>query len=162
MSSRSKRPRRLRRGSAAARLLGLWVRIPRGAWMFVCCECYVMSSSGLCGELISRPEESCRRLCVVCALETSRMKRLWPSGGVAPKTIKQTSSWVSQMTTDIFRLRGPSFDELLNTVTTAIAKTNNNMWEAVTLSPHLFFTLRYLTDGRTVEDLNFFERCTAW
>jgi hypothetical protein len=26
---------RLRRGSAAARLLGLWVRIPPGAWMSV-------------------------------------------------------------------------------------------------------------------------------
>ena len=31
-------PRGLRRRSAAARLLKLWVRISRGAWMFVCCE----------------------------------------------------------------------------------------------------------------------------
>ena len=30
-------PRCLRRGSAAVRLLGLWVRIPPGAWMFVLC-----------------------------------------------------------------------------------------------------------------------------
>jgi hypothetical protein len=29
--------------SAAARLLRLWVRIPPGAWMFVCCECCVLS-----------------------------------------------------------------------------------------------------------------------
>jgi hypothetical protein len=34
-------PSGLRRGSAAARLLGLPVRIPPGAWMFVCCECCV-------------------------------------------------------------------------------------------------------------------------
>ena len=34
-------PRGLRRRSVAARLLRLWVRIPPGAWMSVCCECYV-------------------------------------------------------------------------------------------------------------------------
>jgi hypothetical protein len=43
--------------SAAARLLGLWVRISPGAWMFVCCECCVLSGRGLCDELITRPEE---------------------------------------------------------------------------------------------------------
>ena len=31
-------PRTLRHRSAAARLLGLWVRIPPRAWMFVCCD----------------------------------------------------------------------------------------------------------------------------
>jgi len=35
-------PRSLRRRSAAARLLRLWVRIPPGAWMFVWCECCVV------------------------------------------------------------------------------------------------------------------------
>jgi len=39
------RPRGLRRRSAAARLLRLWVRIPPGAWMFVSCECCVSSGS---------------------------------------------------------------------------------------------------------------------
>jgi hypothetical protein len=29
-----------------------------GAWMFVCCECRVLSGRGLCNELITRPEES--------------------------------------------------------------------------------------------------------
>ena len=33
-------------------------RIPRGAWIFVCCECRVLSGRGLCDELITRPEES--------------------------------------------------------------------------------------------------------
>ena len=42
--------------------------------MFVCCECRVLSGSGLCDELITRPEESYRLCCVVvCDLETSRM-----------------------------------------------------------------------------------------
>ena len=51
-------PRGLRRRSAAARLLGLQVRIPPGAWMFVCYECFVLSGRGLCDELITRPQES--------------------------------------------------------------------------------------------------------
>ena len=58
----------------AARLLRSWVRIPPGAWIFVCCECRVLSVGGLCDELITRPEESYRLSCVVvCDLETSRM-----------------------------------------------------------------------------------------
>ena len=54
---RSQWPRGLRRGSAPAHLLGLWVRIPPGAWMtvvsVVCC-----SGRGFCVGLITRPEES--------------------------------------------------------------------------------------------------------
>ena len=58
----------------AARLLRSWVRIPPGAWIFVCCECRVLSGRGLCDELTTRPEESYRLCCVVvCDLETSRM-----------------------------------------------------------------------------------------
>ena len=65
-------PRGLRRSSAAARLLRLWVRISQGSWTFVCWEHCVLSSGGLCDELITRPEESCRLWCfVVCDLETS-------------------------------------------------------------------------------------------
>jgi len=52
--------RGLRRRSAAARLLRSWVRIPPGAWMFVGCECCVLSGRGLCDELITRPGESYR------------------------------------------------------------------------------------------------------
>ena len=47
---------------------------PTGAWIFVCCECRVLSGRGLCDELITRPEESNRLCCVVvCDLETLRM-----------------------------------------------------------------------------------------
>jgi hypothetical protein len=78
---RSQWPRGLRRSSAAARLLRSWVSIPPGAWMFVCCECCVLSGTGLCDELITRPEESYRLWCVVvCNLEISRM-RPWPALG---------------------------------------------------------------------------------
>ena len=70
--TRSQWPRGLRRRSAAAYLLRLWVRIPPGAWMFVCCECCVLSIRGLCDELIICPEESYRLWYVlVCDLETS-------------------------------------------------------------------------------------------
>jgi len=50
--------------------------------MFVCCEYCVLSGRGLCDELITRPEESCRLWCVVvCDLETSRLRRPWPALG---------------------------------------------------------------------------------
>jgi hypothetical protein len=79
-------PRGQRRSSAAAHLLRLWVKIPPGAWTFVCCECCVLSGRGLCDELISRPEESYRLLCViVCDLETSSTRRPWPAGACRTK-----------------------------------------------------------------------------
>jgi hypothetical protein len=55
-------------GSAAAYLLGLWVRIPLGIWMSVDCECCVLSSRGLCEGPIPRLEES-YRVCV-CVMES--------------------------------------------------------------------------------------------
>jgi len=68
--SRSQWPCVLRRRSVAARLLRSWVRIAPGAWMFVSCECCVLSGRDLCDELITRPEESYRLWCVVvCDLE---------------------------------------------------------------------------------------------
>ena len=79
---RSQWQRGLRRRSAAARLLRLWVRIPPGALMIVSCECCVLSGRGLCDALITRPEESYRLWCVVvCDLETSWMRRPWPALG---------------------------------------------------------------------------------
>jgi len=43
--------------------------------------CCVLSGRGLGDELITRPEESYRLWCVVvCDLETSWMRRPWPTG----------------------------------------------------------------------------------
>jgi hypothetical protein len=51
-------------GYAAARLLGLRVQVPPEAWMYVCCECCVLSGRGLCDGLITRPQESYLVWCV--------------------------------------------------------------------------------------------------
>jgi hypothetical protein len=76
--------------SAAARLMRLWVRIPPEEGMYVCCECCVLSGRVLCDGLITRPEESYRLWCVVvCDLETSWMRRLWPTGGCRAKNQKK-------------------------------------------------------------------------
>jgi hypothetical protein len=78
-SSLSQWSRGLSHRSTAARLLRLWVRIPPGAWLSVCCEWCVLWDRSLCDELITRPEEFYRLLCVVvCDLETSWMRRPWP------------------------------------------------------------------------------------
>jgi len=70
----------LRLRYSAALLLSLWVRIPPGAWMFVCCECCVLSGRGLCDGLITRPEEYYRLwFVVVCDHETSKTRRLKPA-----------------------------------------------------------------------------------
>jgi len=89
---RSQWPRGLRPGSAAPRLLRLWVRIPPGTWTSVCCECCVLSGRGLCDRLITRPEESyCLWCVVVCDLEASWMRRPWPTGGCCARN-KQTTN----------------------------------------------------------------------
>ena len=90
---RSQWPRGLRRRSAAARLLRSWVRIPPGAWMFVCFECCVLSGRGLCDELITRPEESYRLWCVVvCNFETSWMRSQNKAGWTAGRRLQQTEN----------------------------------------------------------------------
>ena len=81
-NSRSRWPRGLRRGSAAARLLELGVGIPPGARMSVSCECCVFSGKGLCVELITRPlTES---VVCECDSEASMMRSPWPTRAVAP------------------------------------------------------------------------------
>jgi hypothetical protein len=78
----SQLPRDLRRRSATARLLRLWIRIPQTAWMIFCCVCCVLSGRGLCDKHITRPEESYRLCCfVVFDLETSWMRRPGPALG---------------------------------------------------------------------------------
>ena len=59
-------------------LARMWTRIPPGAWMFVCCECRVLT--GLCVGLMTRLGESHR---VSCACVASIMRKPWPRDTVA-------------------------------------------------------------------------------
>jgi len=89
---RSQWSRGLSRRSTTSRLMRLWVRIPPGAWMSLCCECCVLSGRGLCDGLITCTEESCRLWCVVvCDLEMSWIRRPGPLGAVAQKM-----SWIKR------------------------------------------------------------------
>jgi len=45
------------------------------------CPLWVLSGRGLCDKLITHREESYRLWCVVCDIETSRMRRPWPALG---------------------------------------------------------------------------------
>ena len=84
-------PSGLRRGSTAARLLGLRVRIPPGTRISVACECCVLSSRGPCDGPIPRPEESYRPWCVtIWDLQTSKMRRPWPALGCCARRRKLT------------------------------------------------------------------------
>jgi hypothetical protein len=106
---RSQGPRSLMRRSSAARLLRLWVRIPPGLWMFVCCECCVLSGRGLWDGLITRPEESCRLWRVEEAKARYRAVKIQAQWVVTPRqeaTNKQMSilvpvvSWPLVFVTD--------------------------------------------------------------
>jgi len=113
---RSQWPRGLRRKSEVARLMRLWVRMPPRAWIFVCREGCVLSGRGLCDELITLPEESYRLWCVVvCDLETSWMRRPWPTGGCCAKN-KQKVKITLKVSTDREGRRGipPTNSQLSN------------------------------------------------
>jgi hypothetical protein len=74
--------RGLRRSLRPLACLRFWVRIPPEAWMFVSCDCCVLSGRSLCDGLIIRPEESYRLWRVVCDQETSKTRRLKPATGL--------------------------------------------------------------------------------
>jgi hypothetical protein len=55
---------------------------------------FVLSGRSLCDQLIARPEEFYRLWCVVvCDLETSWMRRLWPTGGCRAKNKHDIKYW---------------------------------------------------------------------
>jgi len=61
--------------------------------MSLCCECCVLSGRGLCDELTTLPEESCRLWCVVvCGLENTVLvneeEGQGPLGEIAPREKK--------------------------------------------------------------------------
>jgi hypothetical protein len=92
---RSQWPNSLRRASTDARLLGLRVRIPLKEWMFVSCECCVLSGSGLCNRPITRPQDCYRLWCVIgCDLETSSVRRPWPALGCCARNKQHVGDWL--------------------------------------------------------------------
>jgi len=53
-------------GSRTIHLLRMWVRIPPGAWMFVCCECCQVEVSATSWSLVQRSPTDCgASLCVI-------------------------------------------------------------------------------------------------
>ena len=72
-------PYSLRGGIAAARLLGLRVRMPPGLWMSVSCECCVLSGRGLSDGLITRAEGPTECGVSECDRVASIMRRPWPT-----------------------------------------------------------------------------------
>jgi len=99
-------PRDLRRGCAAARLQRLWVRIPPGHRCLSVVECCVLSVKGLFDKLMTRPEESYRLWCVgACDLETSWIRRPWPTGGCRAKykqIFKKEWIWMKIISTLVY------------------------------------------------------------
>jgi hypothetical protein len=74
--------------------------------MFVCWETCMISSRGLCDELITRPGESYRLWCViVCDLETSWMRRSWPTGELLPQKQNKKNLYLCEMIVHIFNFR---------------------------------------------------------
>jgi len=77
--------------------------------MFSCCGRCVLSGRGLCDELITRQEKSYRLWCVVvCDLETSWMRRPWPTEGCcAKKKICTCQGTIGICTLTLFQLFRP-------------------------------------------------------
>jgi len=63
LARRSQQPR-CKVWAYPGRLLGLWVRIPPIAWMYLSLKMCVLSGTGLCVWMITRPVESYRVWCV--------------------------------------------------------------------------------------------------
>jgi hypothetical protein len=95
--SRSQWPCGLRRGSAAARLLGLWVRIPPGTRMSVSCECCQVEVSATSWSLVQRSPTECgvSKKCVI--VKPRKMRRPRPPRGCRAIEKKNTELSV-QMT----------------------------------------------------------------
>jgi hypothetical protein len=122
--------------STVARLLRSWVQIPPGALNFVCCECCVLSSRGLCDELITRQEESYRLCCViVCDLETTKIlvneeEAKAHCGALAPREKRDVNEFKSSYRTTYINWGSPvqKYTKLsANAKTTYFVRTPNAM-----------------------------------
>jgi len=84
-------------GSTAARLLGLWIRIPPGAWICVSCECCVLPSRGLCVGPITRSEESYRAWCIILAINCVVKQNISPCSNQDYRFIYKSLNNASQI-----------------------------------------------------------------
>jgi hypothetical protein len=73
-------PLRLRRRSAAAAFLGLRVRGPPGAWIYVACECGVFPGRGLCHGPITRHRGLLPSVVCLSVIEEPQRGGLGPLG----------------------------------------------------------------------------------
>jgi len=92
---RSQWPRGLRRRSAAARPLRLWVRIPLGHGCLsvvsvLCCQVEVSATNW---SLVQRSPTDCGAS-LMCDLETSWIRRPWPNGGCRTKNKQKLAAEV--------------------------------------------------------------------
>ena len=71
---------------AAARLLGLQLRVPPTVWMSVCCECCQVEGSASGWSLVQRSPTGCG--VSECDRDASKMWWPGPLGAVAPKKMK--------------------------------------------------------------------------
>jgi hypothetical protein len=118
--------RGLRCMSVAIRLLRLRVRIPPGAWMSLCC---VLSGRGLCDELITRPEKFYWLWCVVlCDLETSRMRRPRPTGGLSRQTTKTRRRLLKFLKPSTKRINESTFLEKMRVLLASVYQYKGKVW----------------------------------
>ena len=112
LGCRSQWPSGLGWGYGAARLLGLRVRIPPGAWMFVSFEYFVLWGRGLCFGPIPRPEESYWLWCVIgCDLETSCTRRPWPALGCCTGEREREADYLKMFIRCFISTRKPTISE---------------------------------------------------
>ena len=134
-------PGRLRRGSAAARLLGLRVRIPPGVWTSVSCECCVLSGRGFLrgADLTSRgvPPSVVYLMCVISKPPQWRPRPGTLSKGHRKKYFVFSSHYHSPMLSTNFHL---------NTI--LIRRTNGR-------SPSAFIKDIFSVIGKTFADKHF-------
>ena len=88
----------LKRGSTAARLLGLRVRIPPRACIYVSCECCVLWSRGLCVGPITPSEESYRAWCITLAIDCVVKQNISPGSNQDYRFMYKRMNNVSQIT----------------------------------------------------------------
>jgi len=93
----SRRPRGLRSGSVATRLLELRVRILPVAWMSLLWVLYVVQGRGLCESLITCPEESYRHVVFLSVI----LKPLMLGG---PDLLRADASW-GERSEIVFRIQ---------------------------------------------------------